>query len=73
MQPSVVRQAVAEWEAAAAEREAEYAKFGGGVAEGDGADAPAFVAYVPLPEQQEIEARARARRPPLARSKRPRD
>jgi hypothetical protein len=53
-----VLQAVAEWEAQAAERAEAYA------AVTDGLDASAtepvereFVAYVPLPEQEEIEAR----------------
>jgi Isy1-like splicing family len=53
-------QAVAEWEAQAAERAEAYA------AVTDGLDASAtepvereFVAYVPLPEQEEIEARVR--------------
>lgn len=63
-------QAVAEWEAQAAERAEAYA------AVTDGLDASAtepaereFVAYVPLPEQEEIEARVRhlhAETPPLA-------
>lgn len=53
-------QAIADWERKAAERDAEYSKVAGGVAEGDDPDAePAFMAYVPLPEQQEIEARVR--------------
>ena len=54
-------QAVAEWEAQAAERAEAYA------AVTDGLDASAtepaereFVAYVPLPEQEEIEARVRS-------------
>mmetsp|Transcript_17717 Transcript_17717/g.53276 ORF Transcript_17717/g.53276 Transcript_17717/m.53276 type:complete len:273 (-) Transcript_17717:1274-2092(-) len=51
-------EAIADWERKAAERDAEYSKVAGGVAEGDDPDAePAFMAYVPLPEQQEIEAR----------------
>lgn len=54
-------QAVAEWEAKAAERDAEYAKVGEGMEDGEEEpSAPAFMAYVPLPEQEEIEARVRS-------------
>lgn len=56
-------QAIAEWDAKAAARDAEYAKVSS-AADGDNdtqhsgrEEEPAFVAYVPLPEQQEIEAR----------------
>lgn len=53
-------QAVAQWEATAAERAEAYAAVAGGM-DATGADAPdrEFVAYVPLPEQEEIEARVR--------------
>lgn len=51
-------QAVAEWEAKAAERAEAYAAIAGGVdASAAGEPEREFVAYVPLPEQEEIEAR----------------
>jgi pre-mRNA-splicing factor ISY1 len=55
------RQAIEEWEEREAERQAAFAAVGGGMPEGGDAaaaaeqTAPQFVAYVPLPDQKEIE------------------
>ena len=55
--------AIAEWEEREAERQASLAAVRGGMEDGEGgggvggAAEPAFVAYVPLPDQKEIEAR----------------
>ena len=58
-------QALAEWEAQEAERQEAYAGVACGmesVSATDG-DGPQFVAYVPLPDQKEIEQRVRALEP----------
>lgn len=60
--PPALAQALAEWEAKEAERQAALAGVAGGMEEAGGAaggddGAPQFVAYVPLPDQKEIEAR----------------
>lgn len=57
------RQAIADWEEKETERQAAFAAVHGGMGEGgtaeqadaDAAAAPQFVAYVPLPDQKEIE------------------
>lgn len=53
------RQAIAEWDEREAERQAAFAAVGGGMPDADAAaaeqSAPQFVAYVPLPDQKEIE------------------
>lgn len=49
-----------EWEAKEAERQAALASVRGGMEDSEaagGGGAPQFVAYVPLPDQKEIEAR----------------
>lgn len=57
------RQAVEEWEEREAERQASLASVRGGMADVGAAEAaaedagPGFVAYVPLPDQKEIEAK----------------
>ena len=57
------RQAIEEWQEREAERQEAFAAVRGGMADGSGSahdgggdeDAPQFVAYVPLPDQKEIE------------------
>lgn len=58
------RAAIEEWQEREAERQAALATARGGAADGgaaaadaDAAAAPQFVAYVPLPDQKEIEAK----------------
>ena len=54
-----------EWESKAAERDAALAAVAGGMADADAAATPSepqFVAYVPLPDEKEIEARVVARK-----------
>ena len=60
-------QALAEWEEQEAERREAYAGVAGGMdsASAAEADGPQFVAYVPLPDQKEIEQRVRALGPNL--------
>ena len=52
-------QALDEWEAREKERQDAYAGVAGGMdaSSNTAADAPQFVAYVPLPDQKEIEQR----------------
>ena len=56
---SLTIQAMAEWEEKEAERQAVYASVKGGMeaVEASEAKVPQFVAYVPLPDQKEIEQR----------------
>ena len=60
-------QALAEWEEQEAERREAYAGVAGGMdsASATEADGPQFVAYVPLPDQKEIEQRVRVLGPNL--------
>ena len=51
------QQAMEEWRAREAERDAALASVAGGTDAVPAADAPQYVAYVPLPDQKEIEAR----------------
>ena len=58
-------QLMEEWESKAAERDAALASVAGGMADADSVAAssePQFVAYVPLPDEKEIEARIVARK-----------
>ena len=60
-------QALSEWEAREKERQDAYAGVAGGIdaSANPAADAPQFVAYVPLPDQKEIEQRVRAALAPV--------
>lgn len=46
-----------EWDAKEAERQSALAGVAGGMVDTAAADEPQYVAYVPLPDQKEIEAR----------------